>query len=117
MKRKHTLLVVSIISFVILITVGTIIFSHIENWPLIDSFFYTTMTVTTIGYGDLVPTHNLSKIITSFYAMVSIPVALFLFGLVAEDILETRLGRFEKKVHEIISREKEIEREIESSGE
>jgi len=115
MRKKHHLLIISVVSFLGLIFVGTLIFSHIEKWPLIDSFFYTTMTVTTIGYGDLVPTHDLSKIITSVFAMVSIPVALFLFGLLAEDILETRLGHFEKKVHEIISREKEIEKELEQT--
>lgn len=95
-----------------MIFIGTLIFNRIENWPLIDSFFYTTMTVTTIGYGELTPSHNLSKIITSIYAMISIPVGLFLFGILAEDILEHRLGRFERKVHEIISREKKIEEEL-----
>lgn len=112
MKRRHQLLLISIASFVLIIVLGTVLFSHIEGWRWIDAFFYTTMTVTTIGYGELNPTHDLSKIITSLFAMISIPVALFLFGVIAEDILETRIGRFESKVHEILSREKDIESEL-----
>ncbi len=105
---------IAIFTLMALVLFGTFFFSKIENWSLIDAFYFSSMTVTTIGYGDLVPSHDLSKLITSLYAVVSIPIALFVFGLMAEEYFDIRLSRMEKKVREIISREKNIEEEIEN---
>lgn len=113
MRKRHRLLMIAISTLSALVIFGTFFFSKIENWNLVDAFYFSSMTVTTIGYGDLVPTHSLSKIITSLYAVVSIPISLFVFGLIAEEYFEVRLTRMEKKVKEIISREKDIEKEIE----
>ena len=48
---------------------------------MVDGFYFTAMTVTTIGYGDLVPTTDLSKIATVGFALSG--VAIFLYALSA----------------------------------
>ena len=64
---------------VILLVSGTLIYHNLEQWNLIDSFYFTATTLTTIGYGDLVPTHDASKLITVAFALSG--VAMFLYGL------------------------------------
>ena len=85
-------------------------FHQIEGWNYIDSFYFTGITITTIGYGDLVPTHDGSKIVASLYAIVCIPITLFAFGIIAEEYIETRMQRLENTMSGLIHHEtKEIE--------
>jgi hypothetical protein len=48
------------------------------------------MTLTTIGYGDLHPTSDLSKIFTSFYAIVGIGVFVALITQLAQAQIEKK---------------------------
>jgi voltage-gated potassium channel len=43
------------IALAIAIVLGTLGFKSIEGWSLLDSFYVTVQTLTTVGYGDLPP--------------------------------------------------------------
>lgn len=59
--------------FILLLLVGsTIFYSNIENWSIIDSLYFSVMTMATIGYGDFVPTTPFSKVFTIIYTFLSI---------------------------------------------
>jgi voltage-gated potassium channel len=60
----------------VLLTIGTIAYSFLESWSYIDSFYFTAMTITTVGYGDLVPTTDVSKLFTVFFSFTGISIAL-----------------------------------------
>ncbi len=60
------------ISLVGLLLSGTIFYSSVEGWGLIDSLYFCVMTLSTIGYGDLHPTMPLSKIFTIVYVIVGV---------------------------------------------
>ena len=49
-----------------LILVGGIVYHWLEGWDWVDSFYFVVITLTTIGYGDLSPTTQLSKLVTIF---------------------------------------------------
>lgn len=53
--------------------------SFLQGWPLGDAFYFTFVTVLTIGYGDLVPKGFLARVI----AMVIGFTGVLLTGLVA----------------------------------
>ncbi|PIR47989.1 hypothetical protein COV06_01145 [Candidatus Uhrbacteria bacterium CG10_big_fil_rev_8_21_14_0_10_50_16] len=63
---------------------GTIIFQRLENWTWIQAFYFSVATVTTVGYGDLAPSSDTSRLVTSVYALLSIPLLLFGIGIVGE---------------------------------
>eukprot|EP00966_Prymnesium_polylepis_P096151 2228153-Prymnesium_polylepis.1 len=48
--------------------VGGYIYGMLEGWDVLDSVYFLTTTLTTVGYGDLTPTSNMSRIITIVYA-------------------------------------------------
>lgn len=116
MKRFSALLT-ALIVILILIVFGVWFFSHSEGWSLIDSFYFSVMTLTTVGYGDFVPTHDVSKIVTALYGVVCIPIVLFIFGVIAENYFENRMKSLEHRLREIMSQEKEIEEAIEETEE
>jgi voltage-gated potassium channel len=106
-KKRHKLLISAIAVLVALVFFGTVYFSYSEGWNFVDSFYFTTTTITTIGYGDLVPTHEASKIVASLYAIVCIPVTLFAFGIIAEEYIETKMQRLESKMSGLIHHQEE----------
>ncbi|MFC2143256.1 potassium channel family protein [Candidatus Aenigmatarchaeota archaeon] len=73
-------LLVAVISVIVLLMAGTFIFNAIEGWTYIDSFYFTGITITTIGYGDFAPTHDISKIITVVFSFFGVGIVFsFLF--------------------------------------
>lgn len=83
-----------------LIAFGTGMFMIIEGWSFIDSLYFTIATITTVGYGNYVPTHTLSKIIAMIYMILVVPTLLIGVGVVAEVVQEKRRGilsKFEKE--------------------
>ncbi len=54
-----------VVMFLSLILIGTLGFYNIENMPLLDSFYLTVASITTVGYGDVVPVTPVGKIFAS----------------------------------------------------
>ena len=57
-----------------LIISGTIFYSAVEGWTIVDAFYFCIMTLATIGYGDLSPTTGLSKLFTVIYVLFGLGV-------------------------------------------
>ena len=51
---------------------GTLFYYRVEGWSIIDSLYFSVMTMSTIGYGDYVPTTTLSKLFTIVFSILSI---------------------------------------------
>ncbi len=49
-----------------LLLAGTIGYRFIEDWSLFDSLYFSVITLTTVGYGDLVPKTNVGRLFTIF---------------------------------------------------
>jgi hypothetical protein len=60
-----------------LLVAGTLFYHFYENWSWIDSFYFTSVTITTVGYGDLHPTRDLTKIFTALLAFSGVSIGLF----------------------------------------
>ena len=91
---------------VLVLLIGTTVFYHLEQWSIIDSFYFTATTLLTIGYGDLVPTHDISKLATVFFALCGVTVFLYGLGMIASYYVQ-KGQQFEEyeanKIREIVS--------------
>ena len=58
----------------ILLVIGLIFYRQVEGWSWVDSLYFSVITLTTIGYGDLSPTTPLSKLFTSAYAILGLTI-------------------------------------------
>jgi voltage-gated potassium channel len=94
-------IIYSILLVIILLSIGTMYFHKEENWSYVDSFYFSTMTLTTIGYGDITPTKDKTKIFASFYAIFGIGIVLYVLGSVIGGYLFNKEKLFDRFVHRI----------------
>ncbi|MFH1400590.1 MAG: potassium channel family protein [Nanoarchaeota archaeon] len=93
---------IAAVSVAVLLTgFGTGMYVYLEKWTLVDSLYFTTMTLTTVGYGDLVPSHTLSKLFTVFFAFAGVGIFLYSLTIITEYYLRHRFSIFEKRMHPI----------------
>ena len=77
------------------VTVGTVVFHQLEKWSWIDSFYFTIITLATIGYGDLVPTTPVGKLVTVIFVIVGVGIFLGFLNKMMERRVEQRERRLE----------------------
>ena len=80
-----------------LIAGGTIFYSTVEGWEVIDSLYFSVMTMSTIGYGDFHPTTTLSKLFTITYALLSIGVFVAVVTKIVAAILDKKRETKQRK--------------------
>lgn len=75
-----------ILTLVLIIASGTVFFRWAEGWSWLDAYFFTVVTLSTVGYGNLVPATAMGKIGTTVFIFVGLGVfvvAVQQFGLFA----------------------------------
>jgi voltage-gated potassium channel len=76
-------LVITILLIIILYAVSVFFYNKFEGWEYLDAIYFITMTITTIGYGDLAPATSEGKIFTIFLAFIGISLAFLLISSIA----------------------------------
>lgn len=79
-------LITLILTLVAIIAAGTVFFRLVEGWSWLDSYFFSVVTLSTVGYGELVPQTPAGKIGTTVFILVGLgifAVAIQQFGVFA----------------------------------
>jgi hypothetical protein len=71
-----------------LLGTGTWVYHRFEAWSVLDSLYFSVITLTTVGYGDLSPTLPGTKIFTIVFIIVGIGILLAFINLVAKHALQ-----------------------------
>ena len=96
MDRLRFRLRVFVLLLFIIIIVGTLGFIFIEGLPPADAFYFSIVTITTVGYGDIHPATQLGKIL----AVVLIITGVGTFLGVVANATEMLLNKREKNIRE-----------------
>ena len=91
-----------IIAAGLVILVGTIVEYNIESKvpnaqikTYLDALWWCVSTVTTVGYGDIVPVSNLGRIVAVFYMFFGIAMISLLFFVITNTVYKRRYDKVE----------------------
>ena len=77
---------------------GAVLFSAWENWTFVEGFYFTFITLTTIGFGDFVPGNSISNVESSdgqykllvsvIYVLLGLAVLSMSINLIQEEVVD-----------------------------
>lgn len=73
-----------------LVLTGTIFYWRTEDWTVVQALYFSVVTLTTIGYGDLAPTRAGTQIFTIIYILTGLGVFVALLASVAEQYIKQK---------------------------
>lgn len=95
-ERLRSSVFLSVSALSVLVIIGMVVMHHLEGWSWISSFYFSVTTLATVGFGDLHPTHELSRLFLAFYVITGVTVALSAMTIVGRnyfEFIERRLMR------------------------
>lgn len=66
--RIHAL---TIFAFALVIG-ASFFYHHVEKWSMLDALYFSVVTISTVGYGDVTPHTEVGKIFTIFYVLIGL---------------------------------------------
>jgi len=81
----------------VLLATGTLFYWRWEDWTLLDSLYFSVITLTTVGYGDLAPTSAPTKVFTIVYVLLGLGILVSFLSVVAGHAVDARVERQEQK--------------------
>lgn len=72
MRNSKAYLLIS--SLIVIVASGTVFFHFVEGWSWVDAYFFSVVTLSTVGYGSLVPVTAIGKIGTTVFIFVGLGV-------------------------------------------
>ena len=81
------------LTLLMLITSLGIITGFIEGWTFGDAFYYAFITAFTIGYGDMAPTHPMTKMVSLLIGLLGFLFTGILVAVAVESLKSTIRGK------------------------
>lgn len=91
-RVEHLLLIL-----VALVGSSTVFFRYIEGWSWLDAYFFTMVTLSTVGYGTLVPETTIGKLATTALVVFGIAIFAALINELSNRTVRSRLRDLERR--------------------
>lgn len=105
----------------IIVIIWTIAFHLVEWWDLFSSFYFTTVTMSTIGYGDMAPLTHGGKIISIIYGFMGAPLFIGLtwifFQSKFQKIVKGSIHEYHKELKEAALAAKKLDKDLQKAHE
>ena len=82
---------------ILLLIVGTVFYSRVEGWGLLDSLYFCVITLATVGYGDFSPETGSGKLFAIVYILVGLGILASFLNMLAKERRALTEKRFKEE--------------------
>ncbi len=93
LRRIRTNFRLAAAAALIVLSAGTTFYHFVEKLSWVDAFYFSTITLTTVGYGDITPHTTLGKLFTCAYVVIGIAI----IGAFGNLLIKTSMVRREQR--------------------
>ncbi len=65
---------VLLLSAVSMVALGTVVYMFLEGWTAVDALYFSVVALATVGFGDLHPTTDASRLFTVVYIVFGLGI-------------------------------------------
>jgi len=80
-------------SVIIVLSIGTVFYRFVEGFSWIDAYYFSVVTLATVGYGDLAPKTSVGKLFTTFYIFIGVGILATFFSFLVRQRAANRISR------------------------
>lgn len=81
-------IILFIAPLLLILFLGPIGYMLLENTSFLDGLYLTVITITTVGYGDIVPIHPSGRLFTVLLVFSGVGYVMYLFGTITDAMVE-----------------------------
>lgn len=118
-ERKKILKLVFIVFMIIVFIVsGTLVMTYGEGYELADAVQWNFVTLSTVGYGDVVPKTTSGKVFTIIYIMFGVSLLVYFAGTVFDFLAARKAKKYKEQVmrRALISEAQLLEFDLDGDG-
>ena len=80
-------------SVLLVLGIGTVFYRFVEGFSWIDAYYFSVVTLATVGYGDLAPRTTAGKLFTTFYIFVGVGILATFFSFLVRQRAAKRISQ------------------------
>jgi len=84
------------------VIIGTIVFMFLEKLSLVDAFYFTIVTISTVGYGDIYPTSVASKLFSIILIVTGIGSFLTIITHITQSLVARAQDQLRNQRHNML---------------
>ena len=89
---------VALLLLLVVFLTGVFGFYFFSNYTWIDALYMTVITITTVGYGEVMPLSPQEKVFVTLLIISSIFIAAYSFSVITEYIYGKNMGHFQENI-------------------
>lgn len=86
LRHQHKLQALTVLT-VLTVVIGTNFYRTIEGMSTVDALYFSVITLTTVGYGDIFPVTDAGKLFTVVYVLVGIGILIAFIDAISSKIV------------------------------
>ena len=84
----------SVLLLAVMTLIGAAGYIMIEHWPVLDAFYMSVITISTVGFGEVRPLSPAGRLFTIGLIVTGVGSAIYMFSVIGELVVEGQLREF-----------------------
>ncbi len=81
--------IVAVLIAAVYILLGAVLYIQWEDWSYLEAFYFLFVSVSTIGFGDVLPAHPRYFLLTSLYVLVGLSLVAMVINVIMDSLTST----------------------------